>query len=93
MIALRVLLVFVLVCGAGARATEEKRPNLLFAIAADWRWPHAGAYGCELGEDAGSPTLAFISSVSASGPRKNVAASPTNPTAWRTSPTSRSTRN
>ena len=24
----------------------EKRPNILFAIADDWGWPHAGAYGC-----------------------------------------------
>lgn len=23
----------------------EKRPNILFAIADDWSWPHAGAYG------------------------------------------------
>ena len=23
----------------------EKRPNILFAIADDWGWPHAGAYG------------------------------------------------
>lgn len=24
---------------------ETKRPNILFAIADDWGWPHAGAYG------------------------------------------------
>ena len=23
-----------------------RRPNILFAIADDWGWPHAGAYGC-----------------------------------------------
>ena len=27
-------------------AGESKRPNILFAIADDWGWPHAGAYGC-----------------------------------------------
>lgn len=26
-------------------ATETTRPNILFAIADDWGWPHAGAYG------------------------------------------------
>jgi hypothetical protein len=26
-------------------APHEKRPNILFAIADDWSWPHAGAYG------------------------------------------------
>ena len=26
-------------------ATEGKRPNILFCIADDWGWPHAGAYG------------------------------------------------
>lgn len=24
----------------------EKQPNILLAIADDWAWPHAGAYGC-----------------------------------------------
>jgi arylsulfatase A-like enzyme len=28
-----------------ALATKDTRPNLLFAIADDWSWPHAGAYG------------------------------------------------
>jgi len=28
-------------------AAESKRPNILFAIADDWGWPHAGAYGCD----------------------------------------------
>ena len=27
-------------------AGQAKRPNILFAIADDWGWPHAGAYGC-----------------------------------------------
>jgi arylsulfatase A-like enzyme len=26
-------------------AAEPKRPNIVFAIADDWGWPHAGAYG------------------------------------------------
>ena len=26
-------------------ATAPKRPNILFCIADDWGWPHAGAYG------------------------------------------------
>src|SRR5690606_31720342 len=26
-------------------ADEQKRPNILFAIADDWGWPHAGVYG------------------------------------------------
>lgn len=25
--------------------TQARRPNILFAIADDWSWPHAGAYG------------------------------------------------
>ena len=28
-----------------AAADENARPNILFAIADDWVWPHAGAYG------------------------------------------------
>jgi len=30
---------------APARA-QRRPPNILFAIADDWAWPHAGAYGC-----------------------------------------------
>ncbi len=26
-------------------AKEDKRPNILFCLADDWGWPHAGAYG------------------------------------------------
>ena len=26
-------------------STGDKRPNILFAIADDWGWPHAGSYG------------------------------------------------
>ncbi len=29
----------------GAQAKSAPRPNILFAIADDWGWPHAGAYG------------------------------------------------
>lgn len=28
---------------------EEKRPNIVFAIADDWGWPHASAYGENIG--------------------------------------------
>ena len=28
-----------------AAAAKDGRPNILFAIADDWSWPHAGAYG------------------------------------------------
>ncbi len=30
-----------------AEGQESKRPNILLAIADDWSWPHAGAYGCK----------------------------------------------
>jgi arylsulfatase A-like enzyme len=30
---------------AGCRQEAVQRPNILFAIADDWAWPHAGAYG------------------------------------------------
>ncbi len=30
---------------ASTALAEETRPNILFAIADDWGWPHAGAYG------------------------------------------------
>jgi len=36
----------VLSCGNQCDAQEpDKRPNILLAIADDWGWPHAGAYG------------------------------------------------
>jgi len=41
------LLTILLLSSIGLRAAEGKRPNVLFAIADDWGWPHAGAYGCE----------------------------------------------
>lgn len=31
--------------GAGDRPEADSRPNILLAIADDWGWPHAGAYG------------------------------------------------
>jgi uncharacterized sulfatase len=30
---------------ASAEPALDKRPNILFALADDWAWPHAGAYG------------------------------------------------
>ena len=30
-------------------SASEKRPNIVFAIADDWSWPHASAYGVEIG--------------------------------------------
>ena len=43
-------LVFALtILAAGAcSAQETRRPNILFAMADDWGWPHAGAYGDEV---------------------------------------------
>src|ERR1041384_3251300 len=29
----------------GFASREEERPNILFALADDWSWPHAGVYG------------------------------------------------
>jgi N-sulfoglucosamine sulfohydrolase len=47
---MRFLLVFLslLVCAAGvpARAAQTPRPNILVAVADDWSFGHAGAYGC-----------------------------------------------
>jgi len=40
------LLTFIyLILITSAQATDQKRPNLLFVIADDWGWPHAGVYG------------------------------------------------
>lgn len=30
---------------AGAQESNTRRPNILFAVADDWSWPHASAYG------------------------------------------------
>ena len=35
------------VVGKAAEETTVKRPNILFCIADDWGWPHAGAYGAK----------------------------------------------
>ena len=35
----------VLIAATTAAAAQDTRPNILFAIADDWSWPHAGAYG------------------------------------------------
>ena len=35
----------VLACLSACSAAADDRPNILFAIADDWGWPHAGAYG------------------------------------------------
>lgn len=40
-----IALTAVMVCSLTASAAE--RPNILFAIADDWSWGHAGAYGCD----------------------------------------------
>ncbi len=31
--------------GAAASCAADSRPNILFCLADDWSWPHAGAYG------------------------------------------------
>ncbi|GAB5559254.1 MAG: sulfatase [Synoicihabitans sp.] len=43
------LLVFTLIFGL-ASAAQDRRPNILFCIADDWGWPHAGAYGSKFVE-------------------------------------------
>jgi N-sulfoglucosamine sulfohydrolase len=40
-----VLSVMALPASAQNTAARSSRPNILFAIADDWSWPHAGAYG------------------------------------------------
>jgi arylsulfatase A-like enzyme len=44
---LRVLLCFTAMAGflRSAEPAKPSRPNILFCIADDWSWPHAGAYG------------------------------------------------
>lgn len=41
------ILAVLVLSSMGLQAAEGKRPNVLFAIADDWGWPHAGAYGYE----------------------------------------------
>ena len=33
------------VAGTSQAADKKAKPNILFAFADDWGWPHAGAYG------------------------------------------------
>ena len=33
-------------CGPTLPERGSEPPNILFCIADDWSWPHAGAYGC-----------------------------------------------
>jgi arylsulfatase A-like enzyme len=42
---LRLLLVLGLLVAAGTAQEAARRPNILFAMADDWGWPHAGSYG------------------------------------------------
>lgn len=39
------LIIFLCIVSNTQAAEEQKRPNILFAIADDWGWPHAGVYG------------------------------------------------
>lgn len=38
---------FVLTAGLSVTAAAAPRPNILFALADDWSYPYAGAYGCK----------------------------------------------
>lgn len=44
---LRIHLLLVLSCCCFSGLQADERPNILFAIADDWSFGHAGAYGCE----------------------------------------------
>jgi len=64
-----------------ASAEEEEQPNILFCLADDWGWPHAGAYGDEvvetpnfnqIAEDGVLFEHAYISSPSSSPSRNAV---------------------
>ena len=39
------LLLGIVVAPAAPASTQDERPNILFCIADDWGWPHAGVYG------------------------------------------------
>ena len=41
----RPLIALLLLCITSVAIAEDARPNILFAIADDWGWPHAGVYG------------------------------------------------
>ena len=40
-----IVFVFTILFAATMVAKEKVHPNILFAFADDWGWPHAGAYG------------------------------------------------
>lgn len=42
---LRSLLLLVVLVGTASRSSAAERPNILFFIADNWAWPHAGALG------------------------------------------------
>lgn len=54
---LMILSVFVLSIAVRAAAADE-RPNILFCLADDWGWPHAGAYGDPVVQTAAFDRLA-----------------------------------
>ncbi|MBT5715898.1 MAG: sulfatase-like hydrolase/transferase, partial [Opitutae bacterium] len=39
--------ILMIICSTGLGIDKKKQPNILFAIADDWSFGHAGAYGCE----------------------------------------------
>ena len=39
--------ILIMIAGCAKHATEAERPNILFCIADDQSFPHAGAYGCD----------------------------------------------
>ena len=65
----------------GAKKPDEKKPNVIFAMADDWGWPHAGAYGDKVVKTPAFDRLAkegvlfehaFISSPSCSPCRNSI---------------------
>jgi len=48
--ALTLVLLLTWLCVDACTAQERQRPNILFAMADDWGWPHAGAYGDQVVE-------------------------------------------
>lgn len=43
----RNIFIVVFIAGATAASFADSRPNILFCLADDWGWPHAGVYGDE----------------------------------------------
>ena len=54
---IKVLLLFVF---AASIVGAAQRPNILFCLADDWGWPHAGAYGDEVIELRGADGLVTL---------------------------------